>query len=1006
MVKFSTEHPWLTTAVMVLATVALAAFMPGVHIDTDPENMLSPDDPARVFHDEMKDEFAVHDMIVVGVVNEEHADGVFNPDSLRKIHELTEFAATLRGKGLFESAARVGPGAAPEPEVALPAPRAGATAAGLPALPGVAGADEEAPPALPDEVENRGVVVIDLLAPSTVDRIHHNIETGTVEFSYLMSEPLPQSREEALAVREAALDNPLLNGTVVSSDGKAVCIYLPITHKDVSYKVSQRLQEKIEELGGPEQYHITGLPVAEDTFGHQMFVQMAVSAPLVMLVIFLLMLVFFRKPVLVISPMIVALVSVIVTMGLLIALGYTLHIMSSMIPIFITPIAVLDAIHILSEFFDRYQATRDRKATILKVMDELFMPMLYTSLTSAAGFASLALTPIPPVQVFGIFVAFGIMVAWVLTVAFIPAYVMFIPERRLANFGVSHAEEAPNSPLTRLLQAVGRFTYTRRKLVLTGTLVVLAVALYGISRIRINDNPTKWFVASHPIRVADRVLNEHFAGTYQAYLALSAQPEEPVVEEAAAELAGVIERAAAVYAEQYPEGPAAHIYNEAAGVVERLANAGGGSGARAFFGDVLGELRLKRDAADADAAWDWDDLIAAVEAARTVLLEQPLKRPDVLRYIEGLQRELVRPGNDGAAPVVGKSNSMVDIVKKVNKELSGRQEQYRVPDTAAGVATCLFQFQNSHTPDDLWHFVTPQFDRANIWMQLKSGDNRDMERVIEQVDAYVAANPPPVLLEHNWFGLTYINVAWQRKMVSGMLQAFMGSFLVVFILMTVLFHSALWGLLSMIPLTVTIGLIYGLIGLLGKDYDMPVAVLSSLTLGLAVDFAIHFLARARSAVREFGSWDEAVRHVFGEPARAISRNAIVVAVGFLPLLAAPLMPYKTVGMFMAAILAVAAVATLLILPALVTVLKDRLFAVMGVVRITCNCVACIVSAVAAVILLALSLHGYFQLGWNRLTWLSVILIPVLVFACGFMSRRRECRLLAEQQAQRSASEEE
>ena len=91
------------------------------------------------------------------------------------------------------------------------------------------------------------------------------------------------------------------------------------------------------------------------------------------------------------------------------------------------PIAVLDSIHILSEFFDRYQETRDRRKTLTAVMQTLFMPMLYTSLTSAAGFASLALTPIPPVQVFGIFVALGIMAAWVLTILFIPSYVMLDP---------------------------------------------------------------------------------------------------------------------------------------------------------------------------------------------------------------------------------------------------------------------------------------------------------------------------------------------------------------------------------------------------------------------------------------------------------------------------------------------------------------------------------------------------------------------------------------------------
>ena len=97
--------------------------------------------------------------------------------------------------------------------------------------------------------------------------------------------------------------------------------------------------------------------------------------------------------------------------------------MSSMIPIFIMPIAVLDSVHILSDFFDRYQDTKSRRETMRHVMGTLFTPMLYTSLTTAVGFLSLALTPIPPVQVFGLFVAFGVMVAWVLTVTFIPAFV-------------------------------------------------------------------------------------------------------------------------------------------------------------------------------------------------------------------------------------------------------------------------------------------------------------------------------------------------------------------------------------------------------------------------------------------------------------------------------------------------------------------------------------------------------------------------------------------------------
>jgi predicted RND superfamily exporter protein len=200
-----------------------------------------------------------------------------------------------------------------------------------------------------------------------------------------------------------------------------------------------------------------------------------------------------------------------------------------------------------------------------------------------------------------------------------------------------------------------------------------------------------------------------------------------------------------------------------------------------------------------------------------------------------------------------------------------------------------------------------------------------MEQVVAFVDDYFQTNPPPLPLKHAWFGLTYINITWQEKMVSGMLNAFLGSFVVVFLMMTLLFRSPLWGLLCMIPLTVTIGFIYGVIGLIGKDYDMPVAVLSSLTLGLAVDFAIHFLARAREQVERCGSWERAFGNVFGAPARAIVRNVVVIVVGFTPLLVAPLTPYQTVGLFLAAIMAVSGIGTLIILPALVRLFQRQLF---------------------------------------------------------------------------------
>jgi predicted RND superfamily exporter protein len=157
-----------------------------------------------------------------------------------------------------------------------------------------------------------------------------------------------------------------------------------------------------------------------------------------------------------------------------------------------------------------------------------------------------------------------------------------------------------------------------------------------------------------------------------------------------------------------------------------------------------------------------------------------------------------------------------------------------------------------------------------------------------------------------------------------MLESLMGAFVIVFLMMMILFRSPVYGVLAMVPLTITIVFTYGLIGLIGKDYDMPVAVLSSLTLGLSVDFAIHFLERARSIQSETGNWSETMTLMFQEPGRAITRNAIVIAIGFLPLLAAPLVPYNTVGFLMAAIMAVSSIVTVMLLPAIMINIQNRL----------------------------------------------------------------------------------
>ena len=840
---FAMDHPRAVFLVTLLITLLGTALIPLIQIDTDPENMLPADQEDRLRHDRIKQQFNLHDMIVVGVVNDRHPDGVFNPRSLRAVHQLSE---------------------------------------------GIAEID--------------GVIRRDLLSLATVDNIEQ-AGVGTIRFEWMMNTP-PADQAAASAIRENTLDLPLFRDTLISGDGEATAIYVPITAKDQSHRIANEIRALIAELDSNDAYHITGLPVAEDTFGVEMFIQMGISAPLAALVIFALMWWFFRSVTLVIAPMLMAFAVVLTTMGALIGMGFTVHIMSSMIPIFLMPIAVVDSVHIISEFADRYRPERGARQTMAEVMEHLFTPMLYTSITSGIGFASLAFTPIPPVQVFGLFVGAGIILAFILTITFIPAYAVRLSPERLASLRQRGRRETPDhTSLARGLEALGRFSVRQAHFVALIFAAALVVAGYGISQITVNDNPVRWFQADHEIRVADRVLNAHFAGTYSAYLRLESDVSAAAPADFAEESSAIIEQAEGAGVDI--RGPWQQMLREA----EQNSD---------DFNAKLERLSLAVDdalfmAGDQAYPW-WESLLTLIDETRGRL--NVFQRPEMLAYIADFQAALAD------SPEVGKVNTLADLVRTVYRELrSGDESDYRIPESRQAVAQTILSFQGSHRPHDLWRMVTPDYQAANLWLQLSSGDNQDMQAVVDQAEAYVEENPLPQGITMSWGGLNYINVVWQDAMVKGMAQSLAIAWVMVAVMMLLLFRSFVFGLLAMIPLTVSIAFIYGVVGLIGKYYDMPIAVLSSLTLGLSVDFAIHFIERSRENYRRTGSFTKSMQLMFREPARAISRNAIVIAIGFLPLLAAPLVPYNTVGIFLASIMATSAIASIVLLPALMKLIR-------------------------------------------------------------------------------------
>lgn len=751
--EWAVARPRFTVAAAIAATLAFGAWLPRMRTDTDPKNMLPITSDVRVFNRQVEQWFGLHENMIV--------------------------VGIVRDGGLFDRAALETVGRLTDRIVRLP-----------------------------------GVVAADVTSVTTAD----NVVTGAGTLSVQPLLPaMPGTSQELEAFRRAVMDNPMVVDRLVSADGRATAIYAPLEPGANGKEVADRIRTLVSEERGDLRFYVAGDPVARDTFGSEMFRQMAIFAPMAGFLMLVALYVMFRNVVLAFTIVGVAMMATVWSMGLLVAIGQPVHIMSSMMPVFLMAIAT-DSIHIFNEFYFRLREVPDRKRAVLETIETVGAPVRYTALATAAGFAVLVIGGIVPVRVFGLFTAFGTLVIRLMSFSFIPAVMMLVREDRLRRASRRESLEAGAS---RSLAWLGRLSVSRPRAVLITGAVLLAVAVGGLPRIRINNNMVRWFKPSSEVRVADAVINERLGGSSLLYIVAS------------------------------------------------------GAGEDAF------------------------------------------KDPAALRYMEAVQRDLDQ------VPVVGKTTSVVDLVKRVNRVmLDDRPEQEQIPGSKAAVGQYLFLFGMAAKPATLNNLITGSADRANLWVQLKTWDAGAVAQVLDRLEAYQRAHPPPGL-RFEPAGIAYFNLVWNREVLRDMILTFLAALAVVLVILTVSFRSWRWGLVSFVPLGLTILLIYGAIGYVGKDFDMPVSVLSALSLGMAVDFAIHFIRRYRQRLAEDPDTSRALLWTVARPGKGIVRNAVLFSLAFAVMLFSSLTPYITVGAFIIAMMTLSALFTLFYLPALIVLFARR-----------------------------------------------------------------------------------
>lgn len=782
LVEFSVKHPKLVVILSIIVTLAFMTQFPKMKTDTNPKHMLPDTSDVRVWNDEVDKTFALYEDMIVLGIVNEK--GVLNKETLGKVQRITDEILKIKG---------------------------------------VASRDVNSFPTITNVTAEKGMLRV---AP-------------------LMTE-VPKTDKEVEHLRKMLFENSLFINRIISKDGKTTAIYVPLEKGANGKEVADKIREAVKKEKGDEKYYVAGDPVARDTFGSEMFKLMGIFSPIAGMIMFIVSFVMFRSFFLSVSIMIPAMIIIIWSMGLLIGMGYPIHIMSSMSPVFLMAIAT-DSIHIFNEFYFRYREKRDKKTAIIETMKVVRSPLIYTDITTAVGFGSLMLANIIPVKVFGFGVGFGTIALLLLSFSIVPALLTFIKVEKLEH--ASEREDIGMSRTSVFLRKLGSIGAYKPGLTVVAGLVLFVFSIVGITKMVVNNNMVEWFKYRSDIRTADRVLNAELGGTSLGYVVATAKA---------------------------------------------------------------------------------DDYI---------------KTPEAMRYMEGLQRHLEK------LPVVGKTTSVVDYVKRINRVIHDDDPKYDiVPDTKETIGQYLFLFSMSAKPSDLDNVVDYPFKRANIWVQSKTWNAQAMRDVIKAVDDYKKAHSTP--MEFKPAGIAYFNLVWNNEVLWDMVKGFIFAVVAVFIILVFNFKSFKWAVISYVPLLFTILLIYGVVGFIGKDFDMPISVLSCLSLGMAVDFAIHFISRFKQQLKESQQTPpqpplskegieegvnsklptpnsslitDALLWTAARPGKGIMRNAVLFASAFSVMLFAPLTPYITVGAFIVSMMLLSAVMTILYIPALITLLQGWLF---------------------------------------------------------------------------------
>jgi hypothetical protein len=268
---------------------------------------------------------------------------------------------------------------------------------------------------------------------------------------------------------------------------------------------------------------------------------------------------------------------------------------------------------------------------------------------------------------------------------------------------------------------------------------------------------------------------------------------------------------------------------------------------------------------------------------------------------------------------VGRVFSIAVAVREMSKAIytEGEDGHNSIPESGEAIAQMFELYNMSGEPDDFRQLINPENTKAHIIITLSDAGNRTIRAVKEEIAKIRESVPATV----NTGGYAIIMDDFAGSIMKGQASSLILALVTVFILLSIVFRSIKGGLTGSLPLAASLLIVFGFMGISGIALDAATALLSSIMIGVGVDFTIQYIWCFKTLHRKDQGYAETTVNTVKTIGRSIIINAISVMAGFSALMFSGFTSIRFFGYLVFISIGACLIGAILIVPAFIMKFK-------------------------------------------------------------------------------------